>query len=180
MLGLLFGYPERSFYANEVVRLAGVGTGSVQRELARLFAAGLVTVTKVGNQKHFQANPDCPFFPEIRSLVLKTFGTLDQLRGTLRALDGEIELAFLFGSDLESAVSQHLQLLVVSGDLKRAVVEKELNAVGQRIGRSIGLVLLSPARFQRLHETGDKQLSEVLGQSRIMLAGTLGADQSAT
>ena len=29
VLGLLFGHPERSFYANEIVRHAGAGIGAV-------------------------------------------------------------------------------------------------------------------------------------------------------
>ncbi len=29
VLGLLFGQPDKSFYAKEIIRLAGVGTGSV-------------------------------------------------------------------------------------------------------------------------------------------------------
>src|SRR5437867_9749140 len=55
VLGVLFGNPRRSFYANEVIGMARSGTGAVQRELARLEASGLVTVTRVGKQKHYQA-----------------------------------------------------------------------------------------------------------------------------
>ena len=44
VLGVLFGNPGRSFYANEVIALAGSGTGAVQRELIRLAAMGLLTV----------------------------------------------------------------------------------------------------------------------------------------
>ncbi len=50
VLGVLFGNPGRSYYANELIGLAGSGTGAVQRELARLEAAGLATVTRVGKQ----------------------------------------------------------------------------------------------------------------------------------
>ncbi|GAB3471148.1 winged helix-turn-helix domain-containing protein [Polaromonas eurypsychrophila] len=53
VLGLLFGQPDRSFYANEIIALAGVGSGAVQRELARLAQSGLVTLRPVGNQKHY-------------------------------------------------------------------------------------------------------------------------------
>lgn len=35
VLALLFGQPARSFYANELISLAGMGSGAVQRELAR-------------------------------------------------------------------------------------------------------------------------------------------------
>ena len=33
VLGWLFGQPQRSFYANELIGLAGAGSGAVQREL---------------------------------------------------------------------------------------------------------------------------------------------------
>ena len=77
VLGLLFGNPARSFYANEIIALAGSGTGAVQRELGRLDAAGLVTVKRLGNQKHYQANAAAPVFEELRGLILKTSGLAD-------------------------------------------------------------------------------------------------------
>ncbi len=71
VLGLLFGHSERSFYANEIVRAARAGVGAVQRELEGLAAAGLVTVSRLGNQKHYQANRASPIFGELRSIVAK-------------------------------------------------------------------------------------------------------------
>ena len=86
VLAVLFGNPGRSFYGNEVIALAGSGTGAVQRELARLEAAGLVAVTRVGNQKHYQANAAAPVFEELRGLVLKSSGLIDILRATPPAM----------------------------------------------------------------------------------------------
>ncbi|KWT65671.1 hypothetical protein APY03_7298 [Variovorax sp. WDL1] len=74
MLGLLFGQPSRSFYANELIGLAGSGSGAAQRELANLAQSGLVNVTAVGNQKHYQANADSPLFEELCGIVQKTVG----------------------------------------------------------------------------------------------------------
>jgi predicted nucleotidyltransferase len=71
VLALLFGHSERSFYANEIVRAARAGVGAVQRELEGLAAAGLVTVSRVGNQKHYQVNRGSPIFEELRSIVAK-------------------------------------------------------------------------------------------------------------
>jgi hypothetical protein len=85
VLGLLFGHPERSYYANEIIGWVGSGSGSVQRELARLEASGLVTVTPRGRQKHFKANRGAPIFPELRGIVLKTSGLADVLRTALSA-----------------------------------------------------------------------------------------------
>jgi predicted nucleotidyltransferase len=75
VIGLLFGNPQRSFYANEIVRYAEAGIGTVQRELARLTAAGLLNVSRVGNQKHYQANRDAPIFDELEAIVAKTIGS---------------------------------------------------------------------------------------------------------
>ena len=67
----LFGDAGRSYYASELIRLTGAGSGAVQRELARLSQSGLVTVRPIGNQKHYQANPDSPLFDELRSIAHK-------------------------------------------------------------------------------------------------------------
>ena len=77
VLGVLFGNPDRSFFAIEVIALAGTGTGAVQRELTKLAATGLVTVKRMGRQKHYQANPAAPVFAELRGLVVKTSGVAD-------------------------------------------------------------------------------------------------------
>lgn len=71
VLGLLFGNPGRSYYANEIVRHADAGIGAVQRELERLVASGLLTVKRIGNQKHYQANGHSPIFAELEGIVQK-------------------------------------------------------------------------------------------------------------
>jgi predicted nucleotidyltransferase len=71
VLGLLFGQPERSHYANEIVRSAGVGIGAVLRELDGLVASGLVVMARIGNQKHFQANRASPVFEELAAIARK-------------------------------------------------------------------------------------------------------------
>jgi predicted nucleotidyltransferase len=71
VLGLLFGNPDRSYYANEIVRHANAGIGAVQRELQRMAAFGLLTVKRIGNQKHYQANRNSPIFAELEGIVQK-------------------------------------------------------------------------------------------------------------
>ena len=57
VLGLLYGKPDQSSYANEIARWAQVGKGSLMRELERLYNAGILTMHRQGNQTHYQANP---------------------------------------------------------------------------------------------------------------------------
>lgn len=172
LLGLLYGHPDRSFYANELVRLAGVGTGSVQRELARLTRAGVFSMQRVGNQKHYRANRDCPLYPELRSIVIKTFGVLDLIRGALRGFKQQVHLAFLFG-EVAGAVQLPLQLLVVANDLKRAEIETALEPAGQRLGRKIEITLLGRARFEKLLVRPNERFTQVMAQPRVVLVGQL-------
>ena len=64
VLALIFGRPERSFYTSEIIRNVGSGTGAVERELSRLENSGLVSVERIGNQKHYRANRQSPIFEE--------------------------------------------------------------------------------------------------------------------
>ncbi len=68
VLGVLFGQPDRTYQSAELIRLARSGTGAVHRQLSRLEAAGLLTATRVGNQKHYQARRDSPVFAELHGL----------------------------------------------------------------------------------------------------------------
>jgi hypothetical protein len=83
VLAFLFGQPERSFFATELIGLVGAGSGAVQRELARLAQSSLVTVTRIGTQKHYQANPKSPIFAELCAIVRKTVGLAEPLREAL-------------------------------------------------------------------------------------------------
>jgi len=72
VLGLLYGQPDRSFFANEIMRQVNMGRGTVRRELERLVDAGLLSITRQGNQNHYQARQDNPVFSELLGIVRKT------------------------------------------------------------------------------------------------------------
>src|SRR4026209_1621377 len=84
VLGLLFAQPDRRFQSGELIRLAGSGTGAAHRLLTRLAHSGLVTVTQLGNQKHYQANRDSAVFAELHGLIVKTSGLVVPLRTALK------------------------------------------------------------------------------------------------
>ena len=98
VLSLLFGQPSRSFFASELIKLTGSGSGAVQRELKRLASSGLVTVMRIGKQKHYQANPDSPVFGELCGLVLKTVAMAQPIRRALEPFADRIAVALVYGS----------------------------------------------------------------------------------
>ena len=95
VVGAIFGQPERSFYASELIREAGTGSGAAQRELAKLEESGLIVARRIGRQKHYQANAASPLFSELRSIVLKTVGLAEPLRDALKPLSKAIRAAFV-------------------------------------------------------------------------------------
>jgi predicted nucleotidyltransferase len=174
VLALLFGRSDRSFYANEIIALADAGSGAVQRELARLEAAGLVSVSRVGRQKHYRANEAAPIFFELRGIVLKTFGLGDVLRAALSPLEHEIAAAFVFGSTangIDTAASD-VDLMLISDQLTYGELFTALEAASERLGRPVNPTIYTAAEFsQRLGE-GNSFVTKVLERPRIWLIGS--------
>jgi predicted nucleotidyltransferase len=173
VLAVLFGAPDRSFYANELIALARSGTGAVQRELASLLAAGLVTVRDQGNQKHYQANAASPVFAELRGLVLKTVGLADVLRAALAPLADQVAAAFVYGSVArqQDTAGSDVDVLIVSDALGYAEVFSALEGAAQTLGRTINPTLYTRAELARRRAQDNAFVTRVLAQPRIWLMG---------
>jgi predicted nucleotidyltransferase len=173
VLAVLFGTPDRSFYANEVIALAQSGTGAVQRELAGLSEAGLLTVRKQGNQKHYQANADAPVFAELRGLVLKTVGLADVLRAALVPLAAQIDLAFVYGSvaKQQDTAQSDVDVMIVSPSLGYADVFGALENATTVLGRKVNPTLYTPADLAKRIQQDSAFVTRVLQQPKIWLIG---------
>jgi predicted nucleotidyltransferase len=173
VLGVLFGNPGRSFYANELIALAGCGTGAVQRELTRLAEAGLVTVTRIGRQKHYQANAAAPVFEELRGLVLKTSGLADVLKERLSPLADQIEVAFVYGSIArgEDTATSDIDLMVVSDSLTHADLFGALEGAVIRLGRRVNPTVYSPGEFAGRIKGDNAFVMRILSQPKLWLIG---------
>lgn len=174
VLGLLFGNPERSFYAKEIVRLAGVGSGSVQRELERLAGAGLLTVSQIGNQKHYQANRSAPIFEELRGIVRKTFGLADVLRHALAVFADQINVAFIYGSVAKATdtATSDIDVMIVSPSLSYAELLVHFAEAENLLGRTVNPTLYKPEDFARKLAADNAFLNRVWEQPKIFLMGT--------
>jgi predicted nucleotidyltransferase len=173
VLGLLFGQPDRSFYATELITLAGVGSGAVQRELARLAQSGLVTVKPVGNQKHYQANPDSPIYEELCSLVRKTVGMAEPLRAALAPLAAHIKVAFVYGSiaKQQDTARSDIDLLLVSDTLTYGDTILALQELGAQLGREVNPNIFTPQDFAKRLREGGAFVSRVMAQPKVWLIG---------
>lgn len=173
LLAVLFGRPDRSFYGNELLRLTGSGRGALQRELEKLVSADLVTVTPIGNQKHYQANAAAPIFAELRGIVIKTLGLADVLRTALNAVADRIELAFVFGSVAKGTdtATSDIDLMVVTETLSYADLFEGLAAAEQVLGRKVNPTLYTLAALTEKVRSENSFVMRVLSQPKIFLVG---------
>lgn len=174
VLGLLFGQPDRSFFANEVITLAGSGSGAVQRELARLEAAGLVTVQRIGNQKHFQANRASPIFEPLWKIIQSTVGLAGPLRAALTAHAPKIRAAFVYGSVAKNqdTAASDVDLMVISDSLSYADLFAALEVATTTIGRAVNPTVLSSKDVAKRIAARESFLTRVLAQPKIWLIGS--------
>ena len=175
VLGLLFGQPSRSFFATELIGLVGAGSGAVQRELKRLAESGLVTVTPVGNQRHYQANPASPLFAALHEIALKTIGLAEPLRVALHPLTKRILAACVYGSVAAGTdtANSDIDLLLVADGVSLEEVYAALEATEQQLARRISVTLYTAEEFRRRKEKGSAFLTKVLAGALIPLLGDI-------
>lgn len=175
VLGLLFGKPDQSFFVNEIIRWAGLGKGTVIRELEKLQAAGILLMSRKGNQTHYQANKACPIFEELVAITRKTFGIGDSIKAALQPLLQQIVFAFVYGSIAknEAIASSDVDLMIVGNDLNYAEVMELLSPVEENLGRSVNPALYTPEDFHTKLQAANHFLVRVMEQTKIQVMGEI-------
>ncbi|MDP2787397.1 MAG: transcriptional regulator [Pseudomonadota bacterium] len=158
---------------NELLRLTGLGSASLQRELNRLVSAGLVHSERVGNLRRFQANAQSPVYAELFGLVRKTLGAEPLLRDALQTLQPRLQAAWIYGSvakQTDTAASD-IDLMLIGENLPLADVLDVLLPLEAQLGRKINPTSYTPAEYQRRHAEPDSFVNRVLAQATIPLLG---------
>lgn len=173
VLSVLFGNVARSYYASEIIARAQIGSGAVQREIARLEASGLITSERIGNQKHYRANERSPVFEPLRELVLRTTGLADVLRDALAPLAPQLVAAFVFGSIArrEDNASSDVDLFVVSDTLSLADLFGALERARRQLGREVNPIVHSRLEMATLRRKKNSFIERVMEQPKIWIYG---------
>jgi predicted nucleotidyltransferase len=172
ILALLFSHTEESFHLRKVLRLAGVSPGAGQRELKRLSEAGVILRTVKENQVLFQANPRCPIFDEMKSLITKTAGVVDVLREALITLGGRLSLALLYGSVAQGKAGKDSDIdLLVIGDVSFEEVVERVSRAQENLRREINPMVMSLEECRNRLSDRDHFLGAILKSPFIPVIG---------
>ncbi len=174
VLALLFAQPDRRFQSAELIRLANSGTGAVHRQLGRLADAGLLTVTRSGNQKHYQANRDAPVFSELHGLIVKTVGVVEPLRAALSELAPQIRAAFVYGSSAKGTAraGSDIDVMVVSDSLRYSDVYDVLAPVERTLARAVNPTVLTTSEWRTKRRRADSFVARLVKQPRLFVFGS--------
>ena len=172
VLELLFCRPSERFHIREIIRILGIGQGSVQREIDNLVACGLCISVSEGGRRYIQANRNCPVFSEVKGILEKTVGIAVGLEKILSNYP-EIKIAFLFGSMARNQERNDSDIdLLIIGEIRFRKIVGLLSPEQRRLGREINPVLYSIEEFRTRVEEKDHFVSELLQTQKEYIIGT--------
>lgn len=170
ILSLLLIDDTKRYYLRQVVNVTKLGVGAVQRELALLSGCGILTRAKEGNRVYFQANPACPVFRELKSLVVKTGGVAEVLLKLLAKFKKRIRFAFIYGSfaDGKDDAGSDIDIMVV-GSVTFADIIDAFGDVQMTLRREVNPTVYPEEEFIQKLKT--PFLKNVIAKNKIFLVG---------
>lgn len=157
LLSELFLYATEPLSLSQLAQQTGISPGGVHKEVVRLEAAGMVTSRRVGRTRLVSANPDSPFYGDLRSLLTKAFGPAAMLTEGLSNMDG-VKRAFIYGSWALSETSslgrpaRDVDLMVLgTPDLDH--LYEVTGQLEDLIGRPVNVAVFTPEEWEA-DETG--------------------------
>jgi predicted nucleotidyltransferase len=164
--------PDRAWYLSDLAKHLGLRPSSLQNSLAALVKAGILTRRKEGNRVYFQANPSCPFFPELQGLIGKTVGLVDVLRDAIAKHKKRIAVAFIHGSVARSAEKSASDVdLIVIGSLGLADISPCLAKAEAQLNRPVNASVYTPEEFAKKLSAKNHFLTSILHKEKIFIFG---------
>ena len=172
VLSVVLLQPDREWYFRDLAKHLRLSPSSLTRELSKLTQAGILRRRAEGNRVYYRAEPDCPFLPELRGLLIKTAGLADVLRESLRKHVKQIAVALIYGSVAkgEELSRSDVDLLVV-GSVGLAELAQALRPAEKRLLRPVNPVLYSEDEFRQKIRERNHLVSAILKQDVILLVG---------
>lgn len=175
-------HPDESFSLREIADAIGVSSPTVMREVDRLEDAGLITVSRSGNQRLVRADTSTIVYRPLAELMAVTFGPLPVLRDVLAEVAG-ITRAFIYGSwaaryaQQPGAVPGDIDLLVV-GNPDRHQLDEVADTAQRTLRREINIRRVTAAAWDAM-PADDPFKSTVMSRPIVDLVGSdpVGSEQ---
>ena len=173
VLAILFGQPDRSFSASEIIKLAASGSGAVQRELQRLADVKILNVEMSGNRKLYSVNRQSPVFEELHGLVLKTAGLAEPIRTALTPFADRIDAAFVYGSVAKATdtAKSDIDLMILTDDVTYGEIFKSLQDAETVLHRPISPNVMTLRDWRRKRDEQNSFVTRIISQPHLFVMG---------
>lgn len=172
ILGTLLLNPDRWWYMSDLAKHLDRAISSLQRELVALRDAGILESKREGNRVYYRADSNCPIYLELRSIITKTTGLIDQIFVVLTPFRNKIQLAFIYGSiaRFDDESTSDVDLFII-GELGISDLYPSLTEVESQIGREITPIIYSVEEFREKLADGNHFLNAILEAERLIILG---------
>ncbi len=165
-------HPEKSWYLRELAEFLHVSPSSLQRELISLSDAGILIKTISGNRTYFTANQNCPIFPELKNVLVKTVGIAGLLQNYLKPLSKRILVAFIYGSIASGTENPDSDIdLFVVGDVKLTEMALVIKEAEDQLHRSLNPVIFSVTELKRKLKDKNHFIETIRQVEKLFLIG---------
>jgi predicted nucleotidyltransferase len=172
LLSALLLNSHESVYATELANRLSVRPSNLQRNLAKFTGAGILKSSRNGNRVYFQANEQCPVFPELRSLLIKTSGLTDVLRDELAPLASKIKVVAIYGSIASGTETSGSDIdLLIIGSVKMIELAPLIEAATGTLRRPINPTLYTAGEFSQ-KARNSHFVQSLLGKPLLFVLGT--------
>lgn len=163
--------PKSEYYIREIERAINEPFDPMRRELIRLESIGLLKSRVSGRQKYYSVNSEYPIFPELKSIIFKTIGLGDALKGIAKDRN-DIEIAFIYGSYAKDSenVDSDVDLFVL-GDIASKDLQQMISKLETEVKREINPVVYSVREFKEKVKVKNHFLISLLKEPKIFLKG---------
>lgn len=168
-------HPEWKLHFRALKEHTGLGTGSLQRELAKLETLGLLKRVTRRGKVYFEAVVEHPTWNAFRALIREHADPADVLREALSGLEG-IRAAFIFGSTVKGDTRPDSDVdlfLVEEPEIPLVVMGHIMLDAEVLLDREIDVIRYTPEKLaQRFVGPRNWFLRRVLSGPKLWLVGS--------
>ncbi len=165
--------PDKRWYFRELARQLHLQPSSIQRDLTALAEAGILDRHYDGNHVYYRAERECPIFPELEQLLIKTVGVVDVLREALKPVRKKIRIAFIYGSTASGKARAESDVdLMIVGDVGLERIARVFQGIETRLGRQVNPTVYTVPDFKQRLTEESRFLRAVLGSPVLFVQGT--------
>ncbi|MDH5707109.1 MAG: nucleotidyltransferase domain-containing protein [Candidatus Aminicenantes bacterium] len=169
LLNYFFINPQENLYVNELSRKLDLDKRNLVKKLKELEKDGIIKSQIRGNIKLYSINKSYPLYEEYKKIILKTIGVEDKFRRILTEVEG-IKEAYIYGSYAKNKMDIHSDIdLLVIGDHKISLLQKNLNKLQREIDREINSISMDELEFKKRIKKKDPFIVEILENKHIQL-----------